>query len=211
MPGFAGCEKSPAATWAGDRTGGEMPACSRLLPRIIPPANGEVGFQISGPQVHGSFETKLCQIYGFGVLREETVAILSKFCLELSDLNRRLCFQIGAQKVFVVRVLAKRYGSLRKAKQAVSTCPREARLLSTASKRSSPTVFINSYKARENPHVIPFPNSFPLKQKTVPADCMPFTLDAVKDFAGCCTKTSHAVFTELNIIFFFSPYLNFNI
>lgn len=78
-----------------------MPACSRLLPRIIPPANGEVGFQISGPQVHGSFETKLCQIYGFGVQREETVAILSEFCLELSDLNPRLHFQIGAQKVFV--------------------------------------------------------------------------------------------------------------
>lgn len=159
------------------------------------------------PQVHGSFETKLCQIYGFGVRREETVAILSEFCLELSNLNPRLCFQIGAQKVFVARVLAKKYASLHKAKQAASTCPREARLPSPACRHSSPTVFINSYKVRESPYVIPSTNSFPLKRKTIPADCTPFTLDAVKDFAGCCTKTSHAVFTELNIIFFFLPTL----
>lgn len=184
-----------------------MPACSRLLPRIIPPANREVGFQISGPQVHGSFETKLCQIYGFSVRREETVAILSEFCLELSDLNPRLRFHIGAQKVFVARVLAKKYASLCKVKQAASTCPREAGLPSSARKCNSPTVFTNSYKARESPCVIPFPNSFPLKQKTIPADCTPFTLDEVKDSAGCCSKTSHAVFTELNIIFFFLPTL----
>lgn len=81
-----------------------MPACSRLLPQIIPPANGEVEFQISGPQVHGSFEMKLCQIYGFGVRPEETVAILSEFCPELSNLNRGLRFEIRAQKVFAAHV-----------------------------------------------------------------------------------------------------------
>ncbi|KAJ7427671.1 hypothetical protein WISP_04853 [Willisornis vidua] len=116
-----------------------MPACSRLLPRIIPPANGEVEFQISGPQVHGSFETKLCQIYGFGVrMVEEPVAILREFCLELSILNRRLHFQIRAQKVCVACVFAKRDASLRKAKQAESTCPKEAWLPSPACKHSSP-------------------------------------------------------------------------
>jgi len=77
-----------------------MPARSRLLPQIIPPASGEVASQISGPQVHGPFEMKLCQIYGFAVRAEETGAILSEFCPELSKLSRGLHFEIGARKSF---------------------------------------------------------------------------------------------------------------
>lgn len=123
IPSFAGCKKSPAATWAGDRLGSEMPACSHLLPQIIPPADGEVEFQISGPQVHGSFEMKLCQIYGFGVQTEETVAILSEFCPELSNLNRRLHFKIRAQKVFVACVC-----SLKNTRTSVKQSRHRARL-----------------------------------------------------------------------------------
>lgn len=196
-------QKKSCCHLRGDRPGSEMPACSRLLPQIIPPANGEVEFQISGPQVHGSFEMKLCQIYGFGVRTEETVAILSEFCLELSDLNRRLHFEIRAQKLFVARVcsLKNMRTSVKRSRHRARL--QEARLPSPACKCSYHRRIYSSYKARESPHAIPSPNCFLLKQKRITADCTPFTLDAVKDFAGCYTKTSHAVFTELNIIFFF--------
>lgn len=141
-----------------------MPACSRLLPQIIPPANGEVEFQISGPQVHGSFEMKLCQIYGFGVRTEETVAILSEFCPEPSDLNHRLCFEIRAQKVFVARVCSPKNmrTPVKRSRHRAHVSKKHACLPQPANAAIT-AVFINSYKARESPHVIPSPNCFPIK------------------------------------------------
>lgn len=49
-------------------------------------------------------------------------------------------------------------------------------------------VFIKSYKARERPPVILSPACFLLKQKTINADCMPFTLDGVKILLAATPK-----------------------
>ena len=71
-----------------------------------------------------------------------------------------------------------------------------------------PAALLHGYNAREGAHVTPSPNRSLSKQKTTTADRAPFTWDAVEDFAGCCTETSHAVFTELNTtLFFFLPTL----
>lgn len=205
-PALQAAETRPAATWAGARPGSEMPACSRLLPQIIPPANGEVEFQISGPQVHGAFEMKLCQIYGFGVRTEGNRGHFERVLPRAFRAEPQAPLPDQSTQSFCsARVLAEKCASLSKARQTQSTC---LQMPSPAAEAALTALFMNSYNARESPHVLPSP----LNPKTITADCTPFTLDAVKDFAGCCTKTSHAVFTESNIIFFFfASYLNFNI
>jgi len=50
------------------------------------------------------------------------------------------------------------------------------------------TVFIKSHKARERPPVILSPACFLLKQKTINADCMPFTLDGAKILLAATPK-----------------------
>lgn len=187
-----------------------MPACSRLLPQIIPPANGEVEFQISGPQVHGSFEMKLCQIYGFGARPEGNRGHFEQVLPAAFRSEPRGSASRSESAESFCSLRARSPKNTRpsvQARQTQSTCLREALCcLPQPAKAAIAAVFINSYKARESPRVTPSPNCFPLKQKTIMADCTPCTLDAVKDFAGCYTKTSHAVFTELNIsFFFFSP------
>lgn len=143
------------------------------------------------------------------------MAILSKFCPQLSDLNRGAPLpDRRAQKVFVACVHARvcarrkiRVPPYKRGRHRAHVSEKHACLPQPA-KAAITAVFINSSKARESPRVTPSPNCFLLKQKTIMADCTPCTLDAVKDFAGCYTKTSHAVFTELNIsFFFFLPFL----
>lgn len=151
---------------------------SHLLPQIIPPACRALEFQISGPQVRRPWKWGRV---GFTVsVREQgrvwpfwagSAGSAPSWATGPGPRSRKVFCNARSPKTMCTSAKRSRHAAHGSKKHA--GLPQPANAVITA-------VFIKSYKARERPPVILSPACFLLKQKTINADCMPFTLDGVK-------------------------------